>query len=181
MNSQKVNDWLQLVGLLGLIASLLFVGFQIKQTQDIAEANTSLTRAWTTGELHIMRASSPTLNSAFAKLWVGAASQLRPDELVALYWHYLAVLKVAESNFDQYQRGYLTLDRWQVTERDLLCLFSTPVFREMESFDEYTDTFREVLLKVHQEAGTSPSACNDYDPGSIWDWGDRLDQVPPGN
>ena len=181
MNSQKLNDWLQIVGLFGLIASLLFVGFQIKQTQDIAEANTSQTRAWATAELHMMRASSPTLNSAFAKLWVGATSQLRPDELVALFWHYTALLKVSESNFDQYQRGFLPLDRWQVTERDLLCLFSTPVFRDTGNFQEYTDTFQEVLIKIQKEAGESPSACNDYDEGSIWDWGDQLDQIPVGN
>jgi len=32
MNSEKVNDWLQLVGMIGIMASLIFVGVQVRQT-----------------------------------------------------------------------------------------------------------------------------------------------------
>ena len=38
MNSEKVNDWLQLVGMVAIVASLLFVGLQLKLSQDIAIA-----------------------------------------------------------------------------------------------------------------------------------------------
>ena len=33
MNSEKLNDWLQLVGLFGIMASLFFVRMQMRQTQ----------------------------------------------------------------------------------------------------------------------------------------------------
>lgn len=36
MDVQKLNDWMQVVGIFGLIASLVFVGFEMKQTDDIA-------------------------------------------------------------------------------------------------------------------------------------------------
>ena len=36
MDSEKLNAWLQLLGMLGIIASLMFVGLQIKQTDVIA-------------------------------------------------------------------------------------------------------------------------------------------------
>ena len=36
MDIQKLNDWMQVIGIFGLMASLVFVGFQIKQTDDIA-------------------------------------------------------------------------------------------------------------------------------------------------
>ncbi len=36
MDSEKLNSWLQLLGMLGIIASLMFVGLQIKQTDVIA-------------------------------------------------------------------------------------------------------------------------------------------------
>ena len=37
MNSQQVHDWLQILGMLGIIASLIFVGVQVNQTQRIGE------------------------------------------------------------------------------------------------------------------------------------------------
>ena len=37
MNSQTVQDWLQILGMLGIIASLIFVGVQVNQTQRIGE------------------------------------------------------------------------------------------------------------------------------------------------
>ena len=37
MDSAKLNDWLQFVGMLGLIASLVFVGVQVNQTQRAGE------------------------------------------------------------------------------------------------------------------------------------------------
>lgn len=36
MNSAKFNDGLQILGMLGIIASLIFVGMQLKQTDEIA-------------------------------------------------------------------------------------------------------------------------------------------------
>jgi hypothetical protein len=36
MNSSKINDWLQVVGLFGVIASLVFVGLQMRQDREIA-------------------------------------------------------------------------------------------------------------------------------------------------
>ena len=37
MDASKINDWLQLVGMLGIIASLIFVGLQVNQTQRAGE------------------------------------------------------------------------------------------------------------------------------------------------
>ncbi len=38
MDSTKLNDWLQVVGLFGIIGSLIFVGLQMKQDRQIALA-----------------------------------------------------------------------------------------------------------------------------------------------
>jgi hypothetical protein len=37
MDSAKVNDWLQIVGLTGIMASLIFVGMQVRQTQQAGQ------------------------------------------------------------------------------------------------------------------------------------------------
>ena len=36
MSSSKLNDWLQVIGLFGVIASLVFVGLQMMQDREIA-------------------------------------------------------------------------------------------------------------------------------------------------
>jgi hypothetical protein len=37
MDSARLNDWLQVIGIFALVASLIFVGLQMKQTQQIGE------------------------------------------------------------------------------------------------------------------------------------------------
>jgi hypothetical protein len=56
MNSSKLSDWLQVIGLFSVLAGLLFVGLQLRQEQELAQAariQTALDseRAW--GELII--------------------------------------------------------------------------------------------------------------------------------
>lgn len=38
MDSEKLNFWVQIVGIVSVVASLFFVGFQLKQTHEIALA-----------------------------------------------------------------------------------------------------------------------------------------------
>jgi len=40
MDQRKIGDWLQIVGMFGVIASLLFVGLQMKQSHEIAKSAT---------------------------------------------------------------------------------------------------------------------------------------------
>jgi len=37
LDSAKLNDWLQVIGIFALVASLVFVGLQMKQTQEIGQ------------------------------------------------------------------------------------------------------------------------------------------------
>ena len=42
IDSEKVNDWLQIVGMFGIMASLIFVGVQVRQTQVIGEGESAI-------------------------------------------------------------------------------------------------------------------------------------------
>jgi len=42
MNSEKVNDWLQIVGMFCIMASLVFVGVQVRQSQVIGEGESAM-------------------------------------------------------------------------------------------------------------------------------------------
>ena len=40
MNSQQLNDWIQVIGIFGVMASLIFVGVQLRQDREHAMAQT---------------------------------------------------------------------------------------------------------------------------------------------
>ena len=42
IDSDKINDWLQIVGMFGIMASLIFVGVQVRQTQVIGEGESAI-------------------------------------------------------------------------------------------------------------------------------------------
>ena len=41
MKSETLSDWLQIAGLFGIMASLFFVGVQVRQTQAIGEGESA--------------------------------------------------------------------------------------------------------------------------------------------
>lgn len=67
MDSAKINEWMQIVGIFALVASLLFVGLQLKQAQDIALSEVSQSRTDTTVELIVKSAENSYFVSASAK------------------------------------------------------------------------------------------------------------------
>ncbi len=51
MDSAKLNEWMQVIGIFALVASLVFVGLQIKQTHEIALSESYQSRAATVIEM----------------------------------------------------------------------------------------------------------------------------------
>jgi len=84
VNSQKLNDWLQIVGLFGVIGSLIFVGLQLRQTQAIALSETYQNRAATSVEASVGLMSSPAALSGVSKIYRNEFDQLTMPEAVAL-------------------------------------------------------------------------------------------------
>ncbi len=116
-----------------MIGSLIFVGLQLKQSQEIARSQASQNRTWGTVEAYVTKASTPTLNSAEAKLWAGVTDQLEPEEVVALYWDYAAVLKMTEDNLLQFRNGFLSEERWTASLEGLKCQYSSfPLFAKAD-------------------------------------------------
>ena len=67
MKSQNLNDWLQIVGMFGVIGSLIFVGLQLKQSQAIALSETYQNRTVANIEMNVGAMSSPEFLSADKK------------------------------------------------------------------------------------------------------------------
>ena len=81
MSSVKLNDWLQVVGMFALVGSLLFVGLQMRQTQEIALSQAYQARADQSIALMLAALESDTTQSMHAK-WNGIMdAELTPSEL----------------------------------------------------------------------------------------------------
>jgi hypothetical protein len=94
----KINDWLQVVGMFGVIASLIFVGLQMKQTHQIALSEIYQSRSDASASMSMSTASSPELLSALSKIYSGRSAELTMPEAVA-FEHYLgANLTMFENN-----------------------------------------------------------------------------------
>ena len=64
MDSGKLNEWLQVVGLFGVIASLMFVGLQMKQDREIALSAATQARTETTIQSILGMVSNPIFAAA---------------------------------------------------------------------------------------------------------------------
>ena len=112
MDSAKLNDWMQILGMFAIVASLIFVGLQLQQTQHIAEAEAYQARAATSIELSAMAASSPEFTSGTAKLYAGNVDELTAQEKVSLEYFFGAEMTVYENQHFQFEAGYLPKDHW---------------------------------------------------------------------
>ncbi len=63
MDSAKINDWMQIIGIFSLVASLIFVGLQMQQTQDIAVNERRYAQA-------DRRIEAEGLRYQYAEIWV---------------------------------------------------------------------------------------------------------------
>jgi len=100
MDSHKLHDWLQIIGIAAVVASLIFVGLQIKQSDDIALAEVLESVA-------ARGIEERALMSAHAVAWQKAClgEQLTAQErLIAgnIYFNYL------QNNFNSWVRFQAT-------------------------------------------------------------------------
>ena len=71
VSTVKINDWLQVIGVFGVIVSLIFVGFQIQQTHEIALSSIYQSRSDVTAEWNMAATGSPELLRAISKVYIG--------------------------------------------------------------------------------------------------------------
>lgn len=96
MDSAKLNDWLQVIGIFALVASLVFVGLQMKQTQEIGQGEATISILEKTNSFRMMIIDN-------AEVWrsgcmgeeLGEGDQMRfakmyNSYIATVYWLWLA-------------------------------------------------------------------------------------------
>jgi hypothetical protein len=115
MDSSKINDWLQVVGLFGVIGSLIFVGLQLKQEQAIAMSAASQARTDSTLQQITEWSANPIFLSALDKLADGRADDLSTSEQTVLRNNGMSSLFNYENVHYQYISGFISEERWMAS------------------------------------------------------------------
>lgn len=109
MDSGKLQDWMQIVGLFSLVGSLIFVGLQMKQSHEIALANQYQARAAATQDMFMSMQESGINMGRLRK----PIDELSPLEAAAKHnrtsWTWIQY----DNHFYQYNAGFLDEESWQ--------------------------------------------------------------------
>ena len=164
MNTEKLNDWMQVVGIFALVASLVFVGVQLRQDRQIAKVEIYQSRASTVAETLTAAASNSDALSALARTMVpgpvdeirmaGWAGPLSTQEYLLAYMQSQSLLALADNSHFQYQEGFLPEEHWLSVRATLKNTFSRiPVFRSVFEMnqDGFRPAFRDELLEITAE------------------------------
>jgi hypothetical protein len=163
IETSRINEWLQVVGMFGVIASLIFVGLQLKQTQQIALSNTYQARSDATVQSIVAAISSPEFLSASAKIYAARPDELTMQEAVAWEFFLGANMTMFENNHRQYEMGFLGEEHWQRNVAELRCTFEFPLNRQMTENWFYRESFNNVINEVIDQSSQNRSGCWDYD------------------
>ena len=150
MNTAKLNDWLQVVGLFGVIASLVFVGLQMKQDREIALSAATQARTETTIQNILGNASNPILATALDKIEAGETESLLLSERNALQLSYQASLYNLENSHYQYTNGFISEEKW-VASREALKSLLRPSYAARLVYESNPASWRESFQQVVDE------------------------------
>jgi len=120
MNPQKLRDWLEIIGIFGIIASLIFVGLEMRQSQRIALSAAYQARSDSSMVIRMAAVESETLQSANGKLrQVKDFEGLSPEELSAVLDLMAGNMIYLENMHYQYVNGFISEEHWQTNRAEL--------------------------------------------------------------
>ena len=153
MDSAKVNDWMQVIGIFAVVASLLFVGLQMKQTQDIALAGQYQARAQTTLDFYLMNMeSSQGQNLIFRPNF----EEVTPTDITYAYFATNYFWTKYDNHHFQYLSGFLDQETWeglQVRIKDLWGDCQIRWIYEENNRKAFRDSFNDYLDALDDPCG----------------------------
>ena len=150
MDSGKLNEWLQVVGLFGVIASLMFVGLQMKQDREIALSAATQARTETTIQSILGMASNPIFAAALDKIELGESDLLTLSERQAVIQSYRAALYNLENSHYQYISGFISEEKW-IASRESLKNMLRPSYGARVTYEMSPASWRASFQQVVDE------------------------------
>jgi hypothetical protein len=147
MDSRKISDWLQVIGVFGVMLSLVFVGIEIRQSREIAIADVFQQKSALAVQVQQGFVSPELFSAAVRKLLSGEV--LSPMEKGLLQFGQTPWFQYWENVHFQYEIGLLSEEAWQGSRNAMRNRLSTPIYQEWwesdrlnwrESFTSEVDT-----------------------------------------
>ena len=151
MRSSRVNDWLQVIGLFGVIASLIFVGLQMMQDREIALSAIYQERATASTEFWMNIATDEAARFAMAKVRMGKADELTPEEAAAYQAISRAGRQLMDNSHYQYEKGFASDAHWTQIRSMLKDLLRNPYSRELVLSGHLRPTFSKTIREIENE------------------------------
>ena len=130
MKSTNWKDIVELIGFAAIVGSLIFVGLQMKQSQEIALSDAYQARSESSIALALAQLESPELLSALTKRSQGEQQNLSAEEITALNGYISAQLIYIENVLYQYENGFVPRDSWESNYAWLKRIMSDPTQKE---------------------------------------------------
>lgn len=159
MTKLSWKDYAELIGIAAIVASLIFVGLQMQQSQEIAQSAVYQDRTATSVELQTSSMGSSEYLSGWAKLESNQGARLTAEERTALFHYFYASMKMFDNNHTQYLNGFLPEEHWGAFFEELRCLLETPLFLSFVDLLQYRDSFRAVIVDAIEESRVNPTGC----------------------
>jgi hypothetical protein len=147
MDSTKLHDWLQVSGLFGVIASLLFVGLEMQQSRRIAIADIYQQRTAMLIEVHSIFLSSEVYNDAGSRLYSGEELTDWDQRLLRVSWN--PIVGYWENNHFQYQLGLMPEEQWFASRNAMRGGANNPYF--LEWWEDQRSSWRESFAQAVDE------------------------------
>jgi hypothetical protein len=117
VDSKKLTDWMQVIGIFALVSSLIFVGLQMRQTQKIAIASQFQARTEATMNLWLVGIEADYLPARSLRDQITADVTARDINTVLWLWNSW------DSHYYQYQAGFLDESAWQAVLRNIQSVY----------------------------------------------------------
>ena len=150
MNRNHSRDWLQIIGQFGVIASLLFVGFQIRQDHQIAQSVAYQQRTTTAAEFYWVIGSDPIARSAMDKTLIGETN-LTAEETLAAKFFWKSGKELLQNSYYQYQIGFLDDEHWIQARNIIKAAMANPVARSILLDGNTRPSFQALLDEIEAE------------------------------
>jgi hypothetical protein len=172
MNSTNWKDIAELVGISAIVASLVFVGLELRQSHEIAIAAEYQERATSIIDQYNAQIQSDAALSVVGQpLYEAVRSADFPDEYRRLYEGYtveqlgfnavttLNALTAFDNIYFQYQSGFISDESWQAFRYRLRRTLESPITRQM--FEKDPNWYRVSYRQLCNEIITEIDSDND--------------------
>jgi hypothetical protein len=134
MKKVNLDVWIQLIGMLSIVASLIFVGMEMRQSQNIALAaqQQARTEIFTSIVNSLNESSDESLFRILVK--VRNNEQLSPSETKIAENYAFQTVWVFENDFIQYRNGLIDENVWQAKLHSMRTLASYCHFRNATAY-----------------------------------------------